>query len=130
MTLRQYLTWMTIGTIISWGAFWLVINYLHPGIAGTMGFFFFYLSMFLSVTGTLTVLGFAWRYFRYRDDVLFRHVSISFRQGGLLGFMVVAAFFLEAKDLLTWWNLGLLIMGLTLLEFFWLSARRNPPLLP
>lgn len=128
MTLRKYLLLMTLGTLVSWFGFGMVVTYLNPDIAGTLGFLFFYLSLFLSVTGTLTILGFGWRYVRHRDEVLFRHVSISFRQGALLGLMVVASLFLESKSLLTWWNLGLLIVGLTLLEFFWLSARRSSPL--
>jgi hypothetical protein len=117
---------MALGTAVAWAAFVVVLNYLSPETAGTLGFVFFYLSLFLSITGTLTLLGFAWRHFRHRDEVLFRHVSISFRQGVLLSSMAVGALFLQANKLLTWWNLGLLIVGLTLLEFFLLSARRSP----
>jgi hypothetical protein len=127
MTLRQYLIWMGLGTLVAWGAFIAVLNYLNPEVAGMTGFLFFYLSIFLSVTGTLTLLGFAWRYWRHREEVLFRHISISFRQGVFLAIMVVGALFLEANKFLTWWNLGLLIVGLTLLEFFLLTARRLPP---
>lgn len=127
MTLRQYLAWLIAGTCVSWGAFGLVLNYLKPATAGNSGFLFFYLSVFLGLTGTLTLFGFAWRYLRHRDEVLFRHVSISFRQGALLALAAVVALWLEAHDLLTWWNLGLLVIGLTLLEFFWLSVRRAAP---
>ncbi len=128
MTLRQYLIWMAVGTLVAWGSFWAVVNYLSPQTTGTLGFVFFYLSVFLSITGTLTLFGFAWRHFRHRDEVLFRHVSISFRQGVLLSAMAVGALFLQANQLLTWWNLGLLIVGLTLLEFSLLSTRRRPTL--
>ena len=126
MTLRQYLILMSLGTLVAWGAFALVLKYLNPENAGTLGFVFFYLSVFLGITGTLTLLGFAWRYFRHREEVLFRHVSISFRQGVILAVMVVSALFLQANKLLTWWNLSLLILGLTLLEFFYLSVKRQP----
>lgn len=127
MTLRQYLLWMGLGTAIAWGAFLLVINYLSPSTAGTIGFLFFYLALFLGISGTLTLLGFAWRYFRHREEVLFRHVSISFRQGVILALMVVGSMFLQANKLLTWWNLALLILGFTLVEYFYLTARRRPP---
>jgi len=127
MTLRQYLLWMGLGTAIAWGAFALVIKYLSPATAGTAGFLFFYLALFLGVSGALTLLGFAWRYFRHREEVLFRHVSISFRQGVILALMVVGSLFLQANDFLTWWNLGLLIIGFTLVEYFYLTARRRPP---
>lgn len=125
MTLRQYLAWLAIGTLISWGALALVINYLTPATAGSTGFIFFYLALFLSLGGTITLIGFAWRYWRHRDEVLFRHVSISFRQGMLLSLAVVIASWLHTNNLLTWWNTGLLVIGLTLLEFFWLSTRRT-----
>ncbi len=127
MTLRQYLAWLAIGTLVSWGAWVLVITYLNPQTAGTTGMLFFYLSLFLSLSGTLTLLGFSWRYWRHRDEVLFRHVSISFRQGVLLALAVIVALWLKVSNLLTWWNLSLLIVGLTLLEFFWLSVRRTRP---
>lgn len=127
MTLRQYLIWMLIGTCVAWGACYLVVLYLNPNTAGNIGLLFFYLSLFLSISGTLTLIGFGWRYWRHSDEVLFLQVTISFRQGALLAFMVVGALFLQANSLLTWWNLGLLIIGLTLLEFFWLSGRRVPP---
>lgn len=127
MTLRQYLIWMALGTCIAWGAFYLVVMYLNPNTAGNLGLLFFYLALFLSISGTLTLLGFGWRFWRHRDEVLFRQVTISFRQGALLAFMAVGALFLQANALLTWWNLGLLIVGLTLLEFFLLTGRRAPP---
>jgi len=127
MNLKQYLILMTVGTALAWGAFWAVITYLNPQDVGVLGLVFFYLSVFLSVTGTLTLLGFAWRRFRNHNEVLFRHVSMSFRQGALLALMVVGILFLQHNELLTWWNIALLILGLTLLEFFWLSVKRLPP---
>ncbi len=127
MTLRQYLVWFAIGTLIAWLGFFLVLTYLNPETTGQTGLIFFYASLFLSLAGTITLLGFGWRYWRHRDDILFRHVSISFRQGILLSLAVVISLWLQANNLLTWWNLSLLVVGLTLLEFFWLSVRRIPP---
>lgn len=118
---------MTAGTLGAWAVLWLVMEYLDPKSTGFLGLLLFYVAVFLSVTGTLTILGFAWRMFRFKDEVLFRHMTQAFRQGAMLALVVVGALFLEAQKLLTWWNLGLLILGLTLLEFFWLSVKRMPP---
>lgn len=126
MTLKHYLIWMAVGTLVAWGAFWLVITYVNPETAGTLGFTLFYVAIFLGVTGTFTLLGFAWRYFRHRDEPLYRHVSISFRQGIFLALMLVIALFLQQQGLLTWWNLILLVLGVSLLEFGLLSVRRLP----
>lgn len=126
MTLKLYLIWMSIGTIIAWGAFWLVLTFVNPETAGTLGFALFYLALFLGTTGTLTLFGFAWRYWRHREEPLYRHVSVSFRQGMFLALMVVVALFLQQKRMLTWWNLSLLVVGITLLEVVLLSVRRKP----
>ncbi len=117
---------MALGTAVAWGAFWTVLHYLDPEQVGAAGLLFFYVSIFLSITGTLTLVGFGWRYWRHPDEVLFRQVAISFRQGSLLGVLVVGVLFLQANALATWWNLSLLVIFLTLLEFFWLSVRRLP----
>jgi len=127
MTLKQYLLGMIAGTLVSWGALSLVINYLNPELAGNMGLAFLYLSLFLSIAGTVTLIGFTWRFFLHKDEMLYRQVSVSFRQGVMIGLAVVIALFLQANKLLTWWNLLLLIIGLTVLEFLALSARRQPP---
>ncbi len=127
MSLKYYLWWMTAGTLGAWAVLWLVMKYLDPQSTGFLGLLLFYVAVFLSVTGTLTIFGFTWRMFRFKDEVLFRHMTQAFRQGAMLALVVVGALFLEAQKLLTWWNLGLLILGLTLLEFFWLSVKRMPP---
>lgn len=127
MTLKQYLLGMIMGTLVSWGALGLVINYLNPELAGNMGLLFLYLSLFLSIAGTVTLIGFTWRFFLHKDEVLYRQVSVSFRQGVMIGLAVVVALFLQANSLLTWWNLILLVIALTVFEFLALSARRQPP---
>ncbi len=127
MTLRQYLILMGVGTAIAWGCFWLVLNYLNPETAGAVGFTLFYLSLFLGLTGTITLLGFTWRYFQHRDEVLFRHVTASFRQATFLALTVVVGLFLQSQGQLSWWNLILLVVGVTCLELFLLSVRRSPP---
>lgn len=127
MTLRRYLLVMLIGTLGAWGAWLMVVFYLAPSSAGVMGFVFFYMSLGVAVVGTTTLVGFALRHLLHRDEVVFRQVSISFRQGVLLGIVVLLALMLQAERLLTWWNLGILLLALTIVEFFFLSMRRETP---
>ncbi|MFZ5391268.1 MAG: hypothetical protein ACOZAJ_03275 [Patescibacteria group bacterium] len=127
MKLKHYLFWMSLGTLVSWGAFLLVINYLNPEVAGSLGLAFFYLALFLSLAGSLTLLGFTWRYFRRRDEALFRHISVSFRQAVWLSLIVIVSLFLQVNGLLTWWNLLLLIATLSLLEFLALTGAAPRP---
>ncbi len=127
MLLKHYLIWMLVGTLISWVALGLVLTYINPEIASQTGLVLFYGSVFLSLSGTITLLGFLWRRLRYRDEVLFRQVSTSFRQGILLSLVVIATLFLQANRLLSWWNLLLLVGGLSLLEYFMLTIKQSPP---
>ncbi|MFH1867194.1 MAG: hypothetical protein ABIJ81_03905 [Patescibacteria group bacterium] len=126
MTLKQYLLLMFLGTLGAWAAWLTVIFYLTPESSGTLGLIFFYLSLFVAVVGTTTLIGFTFRYWLHKDEVVFRQVSISFRQGVLLGIVVILALILQAQRLLTWWNLGILLLALTIVEFFFLSMRRTP----
>lgn len=127
MTLGRYLLVMLIGTLGAWGAWLMVVFYLAPSSAGVMGFVFFYMSLGVAVVGTTTLVGFGLRHLLHRDEVVFRQVAISFRQGVLLGIVVLLALMLQAERLLTWWNLGILLLALTIVEFFFLSMRRELP---
>ena len=126
MTLKQYLLVMLLGTLGAWGAWLMVVFYLGASAAGTMGFIFFYLSLLVAVVGSTTLVGFGLRHWLHRDEGVFRQVAISFRQGVLLGIVVLLALMLQAEKLLTWWNFGILLLALTIVEFFFLSIRREP----
>ncbi|MFA4818532.1 MAG: hypothetical protein WC621_01685 [Patescibacteria group bacterium] len=126
MLLKHYLVWMVIGTLISGVALILVLNYINPEGAGQIGLGLFYISVFLSIGGTMTLLGFVWRWWRHREEVLFRQVAASFRQGILLAVVVAVTLLLQANRLLTWWNLLALVGGLSLLEYILLTVKRTP----
>jgi len=126
MTLRQYLLLMTAGTALSWVAVWLVVANVDPHKAPLVVFGIFYASLFLSLTGTFSVIGFLLRIALLKQQlVVSRHVAISFRQSLLLSALFTISLFLKSKDLLTWWSVPLIIVGLTALEFFMISSRRR-----
>jgi len=95
---------MSIGTIICWVAWFFVLTGLDPNAAGFLGFLFFYTSLFLALIGTFSVIGFMIRRKILKDDELvFRHVKKTFRQGILLAALVLIVLFLLQIQLLTWW---------------------------
>lgn len=82
------------------------------------------LRQYLALTGTLSVIGFLLRAALLRQQfVVSRHVAVSFRQAVLLALLIVVALFLQSKSLLTWWNALLIVAALTVLEFFFISAK-------
>jgi hypothetical protein len=124
MTLRQYLILMAAGTALAWAAVGAIIFTVDPSAAPTIVFAVFYASLFLALTGTLSIVGFLLRIFLLRKQlVVSRHVAISFRQAVLLALLIVIALFLRSRSLLTWWNALLIVAALTVLEFFFISTK-------
>lgn len=126
MSLRQFLIIMAVGTVTAWAAVGLIITAVDPAETQAGVFAAFYASLFLALTGTLSLGGFGVRRLLFRNRVLaVRQVALSFRQAILLSGLVTAAMYLQARGLLNWLNAGLLIATLTLLEFFFISARQK-----
>lgn len=111
MSLRQYLMTMTVATILSWCVWVLIIFYFDPDTAGLIGFLFFYISLFLSIVGTVSIIGFIIKMKLIRnDELIFRHIKRTFKQGFILSSFVIITLILLQKNLLTWWNFILLVM--------------------
>lgn len=125
MTLKQYLILMSLCAIFCW-AIWISVLYLiDPTEAGILGFVFFYLSLFLSLVGTISVIGLLFRMKWGKEELIFKTVFVSFRQAIMLSTLLVGSLFLKSKNLLTWWNAVFLILALTILEFFFVSYKKK-----
>jgi hypothetical protein len=112
-----------MATTICWGIFLFVLFTINPEITNWLGFLLFYLSLFLAITGTAAMIGFTIRFVALKHELAFRSVIIAFRQSFLFAFLIVAVLFLLSKDLFTWLNLFLLIIGMTILEYFLISYK-------
>ncbi len=123
--MRQYLILMSIGAAICWGAWFFVINSIDPKQAGVAGFIFFYASLFLSLTGTVSVIGFLIRRRMIRlDEAVFHHVKRTFRQGILISLMIIFGLLLLQARLLTWWNGTLLLLLFFVMEGILFTKRK------
>ena len=125
MTLKSYITIMTILTLICWGAFVYVLFTINPDSTNWIGFSLFYVSLFLSLVGSSALLGFTVRFVALKQILAFRSVKEAFRQSFLFAALVVLSLFLLSQGLFTWLNLAFLVMGLSILEFFLLSYEKN-----
>ena len=125
MSLRAYLIFMTIGTLLCWVAWFFVIGNTSPTEAGMLAFSFFYLSLFLAIVGTFSVIGFLVRRAIIKnDDVIFRHVRATFRQSVIIASLVITSLILLSQNLLAWWNALLLIILFFILEGMIFSNRK------
>ena len=125
MPLRLYLLIMSVMTAFCWLVFGYVIWTVDPDATNKVGFWLFYLSLFLALSGTAAIVGFIIRFVFLRHELAVNKVKIAFRQSFLFAGFIVAALFLLSRGLLTALNLLILIVGLSVLEFFLLSYGRG-----
>lgn len=125
MTLHGYLISMSATTLLCWAGWIYVINTVDPQSTNLLGFALFYLSLFLSLTGSAAIVGFLVRFIGLKHQLIFRSVKDAFRQSFMFAFMIVAALLLLSKNLFSWTNLIFLILGLSVLELFLISYKKN-----
>ena len=126
MPLKTYLYLMGIGTAISWAGWILVILTIDPNEAGALSLILFYLTFFVSLVGTLSVLGVVFRVrWRKSNELLSREVKISFRHAVMLSAVAIASLALAAFELLTWWNFLALFVGVGVVEYLFLLTQQG-----
>lgn len=123
MTLRSSLAVFGVGSGFAWAAFLLVLFSVPPDVAGSVGELFFFASLFVALTGTLTILGILGRVSRSRLLPAL-HVGPAFRQGMLLAAAGIGTLLLQRVRVLRWWNILLLVLVLVGLDL--LFARHEP----
>lgn len=126
MTLRQYITTMIFATLLCWVAWGFVIINVDPFEVNALGFVFFYVSFFLALLGTISlIIFFVYRFFASRDLPLFRYVQISFRQALVISVFLVGFLYLQGRGYLNLWNGSLLGTIFVLFISFSLSVKRG-----
>ena len=112
---------MGFATSLCWFGFLMVLIFISPQEIGILTFLLFYLILALAVTGTLTIVGFLVRKLFNKNELAFEHITVSFRQALWLSLILIISLYLQSKELLAWWNAILLVLGLGLIEFFYLG---------
>lgn len=118
MTLKNYLIVMGTLTLLCWGAFVAMLNIIDPVTTNWLGFSLFYLSLFLSLSGTIALIGFLFRFVALKRSLVFHSVSNAFRQSFLFALFITISLFLLGVNLFTWLNISLLLIVFIVLELF------------
>lgn len=121
MTVRSYLWGMRLSTLVALIGLGLVIDYVDPTRSGVLGQTLFYISMFFSVTGLAALFLFWLRRRFLRNEIILGDMGISYREGLLIASVVSAMFVLQSFRLLVWWDAGLVIAAVLLIELWFLS---------
>ncbi len=126
MSLRLYLILMSIGTVFCWAAWVYILFNTSPNDNNIISLISFYLSLFMAIVGTFSVIGFTLRRLIIKDDdVVFRHVRHTFRQGTILGTAIILALILLSQELLFWWNAILLAIFFLFVEIIIFTNRKH-----
>lgn len=117
---------MLLATVLAWLGFFIIIRSFDPTEGSWLIFIMFYGILFLSILGTLSLLGFLSRTIFLRKKLRPRILATkSFRQAIIFSAVLILALMLQAGRILTWWNMTLLIVLATVLEFVILVFSQN-----
>lgn len=117
---------MIAGTLLAWMGWMLVLNTIDQQETGLPGLGLFYLTLFVSLVGTLATLGVLYRVRMLKQhQLLSREVKISFRHGVMLSLVAVISLALSAQSLLFWWNFIALIIFVAAIEYGFLLVNES-----
>lgn len=125
MSLRLYLFIMSAMTAFCLAALGFIVFTVDPETTNGTGFFLFYSSWLLSIIGLAALIGFIIRFVVFRRDLASKAVKTAFRQSFFFAGFIVIMLILLSRGLFSWLNAVILIIGLSLLEFFLLSYGNN-----
>lgn len=124
MNIKQLIITIIITTLICWLVWFMVLFQFDPK-EGVMGILIFYTSLFFALAGTFFLFSFTWRKLLNKLALEYKIVGKSFRQSVFFSVLAILMLFLQSQSLLTWWNIILLVLGVSILEFLFISARRS-----
>lgn len=125
MTLKKYLMAMAVLAAICWTIFLFVTSVVNPETTSYLGFILFYLSLFMAVSGTASLVGFLVRFVALRHELVFYAVKIAYRQSFMFALFVVITLILLSYDLFTWLNLVMLLAVFLIMETVMIHSQKN-----
>lgn len=121
MTHHRYISFIALAGTLAWVAWLVVINKLTPYETMGLALTFFYITLFVALTCTFTVIGFYFRVWLFKNEIFYKHINIALRQGIFLGLIAIFALVFQMMRVLNWWSGFLLVIICVLLEFYFSS---------
>ncbi|MDP2685463.1 MAG: hypothetical protein Q8P20_10635 [bacterium] len=125
MNLRQYLIIMVLGTVLCWVSLFFVISNIDPFEANLAGFTFFYISIFLAMIGTFSILLFmVYQSIKRNVRPMYHQVQKSFRDSIIIAGFITALLYLQGSGLMNVWNFLILLSATVSLFIFLLFNKK------
>ncbi len=125
MTLKKYLMVIAIATAICWTVFLFIASVVNPELTSWLGFFLFYLALFMAISGTASLIGFLVRFVALRHELVFYAVKVAYRQSFMFAFFIIITLILLSQNLFTWLNLLMLVAVFVILEMVMIHLQKN-----
>ncbi|MFA6896827.1 MAG: hypothetical protein WCQ96_00865 [Patescibacteria group bacterium] len=123
MTIKTYLWEMLASTVVSFAAWFLVLQNISPDSAHLGGFLLFYFTLFFALTSLFSLLGFYLRRRIFEDKIEFKQVEIAFRQGMFLAITFVGLLILQGERRLDLYSAFFFVLFVVAAEFYFLIKR-------
>jgi hypothetical protein len=122
---KQFTKIMLFGFILFGLILTFIIFYRNPQ-QGSVTIALFYLSLIMAISCLFSLISFYIRKKISNNEIYFANIKVSFRQSFLFAVFVGLTLFLASIRLLTWWDMILLALSLTLLELYFESSKTKP----
>lgn len=121
MSFKWYAILMGVGTGLAWVGWIIILNTINPDEAGLAGLIFFFVTLFLALVGTISMLGLLYRIgIRKRTEMVMREVRVAFRHAVLLSAVSIVALLFSSQDWLRWYVVIGFLLTVVLLEYIFL----------
>jgi len=118
MIYSYYIITIFIATILSWSSFLLIINKLSPFISGYLALSFFYLSLFIALMGSFTLINYYSRLIIKKENIELHDLNIAIRQSSLMSIFMCICLGFQRLRILNLWDAFLLLIIIVLIEYY------------
>lgn len=121
MSHNNYLSVVAVAGLVSWLAWTVVIGKLDPFESKGLALGLFFLTLFIALTCTFSIVGFYLRLWLNHNEFFYQHIHLALRQGFLLAVIVNGCLTFQILRVLTWWSGVLLILTVTFVEMYFVA---------
>lgn len=120
MSIKSFIASVIFSAIMSLIAWVLILVYTDPFTAEKIWLVLFYATFFLFCISFFTLVGLGGRKLVFGRRLNILAFMNAFRQAILFSLLLVGCLVLQSFELLAWWNAGLLVGAIVVLEFCFL----------
>lgn len=121
MIYSYYIIIIFIATMLSWTSFLLIINRLSPFVSGYLALTLFYLSLFIALMGSFTLLNYYTRLVFKKEKIKLYDLNIAIRQSALMSIFICISLAFQRLRILNLWDALLLFIIIALTEYYFIS---------